>query len=334
MVGVAGDCHRARNDATHTLQQQFPSHAQCNLQSASARGREATQMCDAALAALMRWPRVDLTVGPAAPHHHVSNDDSSDIYVVACALDFILTRSWPNSRHRSGATRAGNYPSEISHRQEMSSPRASKHAHHTSPQPTRHAEQRLFPISWESEECTYSSSQRKDTCREYTSSYMHAGGASRAMHACAALRRTRNGSWASSRLFAIGGRDTTWRGIACTASYDAVKDEWQYGPPLPSSMQYVRAVGLDEALFVFGNMLHPLKMHIDWDWRKEEWQSGPAEGGIAWRQLQYVEAVAVDSEVWILGGRRMPNNVSVSKSCCFFSWLPCSSPDDLLAISL
>jgi hypothetical protein len=322
----AGDGHKVHNEASSTVQHRGPLQAICSIRdrSASAEGSEATRMYGAALAALMRWPRVDSTVCPAPVHNNSnnnkSNDDDSDIYVVACALDFLLTSSTLNCRHQSASIRDQRHPSEESHGQSVSSSQRAERMGYSLPQHNgMHAEHRHSHFNWESEGCIYSQSQHKDTCGEWTTSrrsYMHACGTSRTMHACAALRRSRNRGWASSRLFAIGGRDTTWRGVACTASYDAVNDEWQYGPSLPNSMQYVRAVGLGEALFVFGNMLHPLQMHVDWDWRKGKWRSVPAEGGIAWRQLQYMEAVAVDSEVWNLGGRCMPNNVRICHSCC------------------
>jgi hypothetical protein len=262
---------------------------------------------DAALAALMRWPCVD-SPSCAAPHR----EHCQDVRIMARALSIVLNCSSPSCQHSSlsavSSSAGGEHKERITcataHRSDM-------HDECISSSCTCALDESVSSLS----------NHMHKECTNSGCTHAHNQSSSGAMGACATFPKARNQDWASSQLFALGGRDTHWRGVTCTAAYNAVRDEWQSGPSLPHSMQYVRSVGLNAVLYAFGNMFQPLQMHMGWNWQNKKWRTVPAEGSIVWRQLQYMEAVAVDSEVWIIGGRSMPNNVRCCQSCCCFKAL-------------
>ena len=113
--------------------------------------------------------------------------------------------------------------------------------------------------------------------------------------------------WASSQLFALGGRDSSWRGIAACAAYNAFEDVWVPGPQLPRHEPFARAVGCDGRVCAFGNGSRPCCLNSTAPVEEWRWQH-TCETHFPGDRL-CMEAAAVGRDMWLLGGRVLPNTV-------------------------
>jgi hypothetical protein len=124
---------------------------------------------------------------------------------------------------------------------------------------------------------------------------------------------TLHSRWASSRLVVVGGRDSGWRGLAAVAVYDVAEDSWIQGPPLPRQEPFARSVGLDGCVYVMGNTLQPQRLDTTAEWREWQWHCLSTQGYRP--EPLCVETAVLGSDVWVLGGRLLPNQVGR----CFFA---------------
>lgn len=113
--------------------------------------------------------------------------------------------------------------------------------------------------------------------------------------------------WASSRLIVVGGRDSGWRGLAAVAMYDVAEDTWIQGPPLPRQEPCARAVGLDGCVYAMGNTLQLQRLDTATELCEWQWCSLSTTGYRP--EPLCVETAVLGSNVWVLGGRLLTNQV-------------------------
>lgn len=108
-----------------------------------------------------------------------------------------------------------------------------------------------------------------------------------------------------SCVFVGGGRDYSWRGSCCGLRYSPGDDAWvAAGPALRDGVTFASVASIGNTVYMFGNSHPPACSAVCTD---SSWKSLPVHNFYAGLQFAAVEAVA--GEIWVAGGRSLPNKV-------------------------
>lgn len=106
-------------------------------------------------------------------------------------------------------------------------------------------------------------------------------------------------------LFVGGGRDYSWRGSCCGLRYSPGDDTWAgAGPALRDGVTFASVTSIGDTVYMFGNSHPPASSAVCTD---SAWQPLPVHNFQAGLQFAAVQAVA--GEIWVAGGRSLPNKV-------------------------
>lgn len=106
-------------------------------------------------------------------------------------------------------------------------------------------------------------------------------------------------------VFVGGGRDYSWRGSCCGLRYSPGDDTWAAaGPALRDGVTFASVASIGDTVYMFGNSHPPACSAVCND---NSWQSLPVHNFHAGLQFAAVQAVA--GEIWVAGGRSLPNKV-------------------------
>lgn len=106
-------------------------------------------------------------------------------------------------------------------------------------------------------------------------------------------------------IFVGGGRDYSWRGSCCGLRYSPGDDVWSpAGPTLRDGVTFASVASIGNTVYMFCNSQPPVCSVVGSD---GSWQSLPVHNFHAGLQFAAVEAVG--GEIWVAGGRSLPNKV-------------------------
>eukprot|EP00892_Ulva_mutabilis_P003203 jgi/Ulvmu1/12884/UM098_0072.1 len=132
-----------------------------------------------------------------------------------------------------------------------------------------------------------------------------------AMHREASMSWPEQGSNEHPHVFVGGGRDYSWRGSCCGLRYSPADDAWaQAGPTLRDGVTFASVASVGDTVYMFGNSQPPVSSAVCSD---GSWQALPVHNFHAGLQFAAVEAVG--GQIWVAGGRSLPNKVHEMLYC-------------------